>query len=359
MRKLIQATLGIVVVCAALFAVRHHLENSQGLTGDKVINFYNWGDYIDPELLKEFEDETGYRVVYETFDSNEAMVAKIRQGGTAYDITVPSEYMIEIMRQEDMLHELDYSKLEGMEHLDKRFLDLSFDPKNRYSIPYFWGTLGIVYNTEVVSEDELQSWDDLWRPELRNKVLLYDGAREVLGIGLQSLGYSLNETDPKALQQATEKMKALMPNVRAMVADEIKMYIAQEEAAVAVTFSGEAATALAANDKLAYTIPKEGSNIWFDNIVIPKTARNIDGAYALINFLLRPDIAARNAEYIGYATPNQSAYALLDEEITSDSAFYPDDELVSHLEVYQGFDQVTLIWFNDAFLEVKIEPKVQ
>ncbi|MDO4432440.1 MAG: ABC transporter substrate-binding protein [Aerococcaceae bacterium] len=358
MRKLIQAVVAILGVSALLFGLRYQLENARGLTGDNVINFYNWGDYIDPELLSEFEAETGYRIIYETFDSNEAMVSKIRQGGTAYDLAIPSEYMIQTMIQEDMLIPLDYSKLDGVENIDPRFMDLSFDPNNQYSIPYFWGTLGIIYNTNVISEAELQKWDDLWNPKLRNNILIYDGAREVMGIGLQSLGYSLNETDDEALIAAAEKMKTLMPNVRAMVADEIKMYMAQGEAAVAITFSGEAATAMADNEDLAYTIPREGSNIWFDNIVIPKTARNVDGAYALINFLLRPDIAARNAEYIGYATPNQKAFELLDPEITSDEAFYPSDELISHLEEYQGLGKTKLIQFNDLFLEIKIEPKV-
>lgn len=358
MRKLIQAVFTILAICGVLFGLRYHLEHSQGLTGDKVINFYNWGDYIDPDLLAEFEEETGYRVIYETFDSNEAMVAKIRQGGTAYDITVPSEYMIENMIEEDMLLPLDYSKIDGIENIDRRFMDLSFDPGNKYSIPYFWGTLGIIYDTTKIDESQLTTWDGLWAPELRNNILIYDGAREVMGIGLQSLGYSLNETDENALLQATAKLKKLMPNIRAMVADEIKMYMAQGEATVAITFSGEAATALEENENLAYTIPKEGSNLWFDNIVIPRTARNVEGAYALISFLLRPDIAARNAEYIGYATPYKAAFDLLDPEITSDEAFYPNDELISKLEVYKGIGQENLIRFNDLFLEVKIEPKV-
>lgn len=359
MKKLGQAVIAIVTMVALLFFVRYHLEHSQGLTGAQVINFYNWGDYIDPSLLKEFEEETGYRVIYETFDSNEAMVAKIRQGGTAYDIAIPSEYMIETMMEEHMLVPLDHTKLIGLDNIDERFLNQSFDVNNAYSIPYFWGTLGIIYNTKMVEEGDIQQWEDLWNPKFRNNILMYDGSREVIGIGLQSLGYSLNETDADALEQAKEKMKQLMPNVRAMVADEIKMYMAQEEAAIAVTFSGEAATAMEQNEDLAYVIPSEGSNIWFDNIVIPKTAANLEGAYALINYLLRPDVAARNAEYIGYATPNKKAFELLDSEITSDEAFYPSDELIGHLEAYKGLGKTNLIRFNDAFLEVKIEPKVK
>lgn len=357
MKKLVQGMLGILAVCAVLFFVRYQIEHSSGLVGDKVINFYNWGDYIDPELLAEFEEETGYKVIYETFDSNEAMVAKIQQGGTNYDITVPSEYMIETMLESDSLLPLDYSLLPNAKYLDERFLDLEFDPENRYSIPYFWGTLGIIYNTKYVDEAEVQSWDDLFADKFRNNLLMYDGAREVMGIGLQSLGYSLNETDSQAIKQATHKMKKLMPNIRAIIADEIKMYMAKEEALVAVTFSGEAATAMAENENLAYAIPQEGSNIWFDNIVIPKTAKNVAGAHALIDFLLRPDIAARNAEYIGYATPNKAAMELIDPEVIADEAFYPTDELIAKLEVYKGLNKAKKVEYNDAFLEVKIEPK--
>lgn len=357
MKKLLQSALSLLVIVAILFAIRYQLQSSQGLTGNKVINFYNWGDYIDPELIGEFEEETGYRVVYETYDSNEAMLSKIQQGGTAYDLAVPSEYMIETMKEESMLLPLDYTLLPHFNNLDERFLNKDFDLNNEYSVPYFWGTLGIIYNTNYVAEDEVRVWNDLWNPKFKHNVLLIDGAREVMGIGLQSMGKSLNETDSEAIEAATQKMKSLMPNVRALIGDEIKMYMSQEEAWVAVTFSGEAASALYENDNLAYSIPQDGSNLWFDNIVIPTTAQNIEGAHALIDFLLRPDIAARNAEYIGYATPNKAAMALIDPEITSDKAFYPSDELISKLEVYKGLGKEKLIEFNDAFLEVKIEPK--
>ena len=357
MKKILNGVISILAICAVLFFLRYRLEHAEGLTGDKVINFYNWGDYIDPDLLAEFEEETGYRVIYETFDSNEAMVAKIRQGGTAYDITIPSEYMIETMLEEDMLIPLNYDLLPHAKNLDERFLDLDFDKGNQYSIPYFWGTLGIVYDTTRYEEEELQSWDNLWDPKFFNEILIYDGAREVMGIGLQSLGYSLNETDDTALELATVKLKRLMPNIRAIVSDEIKLYLQKGEAGVGITFSGEAATALEENEDLAYTVPSEGSNIWFDNIVIPKTAKNVEGAHALIDFLLRPDIAARNAEYIGYATPNKGAYELLPEELLEDEAFYPTDETIAKLEVYKGLSKEKRVQYNDAFLEVKIERK--
>ena len=257
------------------------------------------------------------------------------------------------MAEEDLLIALDHAKIEGLENIDPRFLDLPFDEGNKYSIPYFWGTLGIIYNDKMVTE-EVTSWSDLWDPGYANSLLLIDGAREVMGLGLQSEGYSLNETDPIILGEIAEKLKGITPNVKAIVADEIKMYMIQEEAAIAVTFSGEASEMLWENENLHYVIPEEGSNLWFDNIVIPKTAKNIEGAYAFINFMLEPENAAINAEYVGYATPNQNAIELMDPEITSDEQFYPSDEIMDKLEVYENLGAKTLGTYNDLFLEVKM-----
>lgn len=355
MKKLTILSVLILILVTALYGGGRYLEHAQGTAGADTLNLFNWGDYIDPDLITQFEDETGYRVIYETFDSNEAMYTKVQQGGTGYDVTIPSEYMIERMIEEDMLLELDHSRIEGLENIDEDFLDLSFDEGNQYSIPYFWGTLGIVYNETFVDEEELQSWDDLWKPEFRESILLIDGAREVFGFGLQSLGYSVNSKDDSELQETAQKLETLAPNVKAIVADEIKMYMIQEEASIAVTFSGEAADMMWENESIHYILPEEGSNLWFDNMVIPKTAQNIDAAYAFINFMLDPEIAAQNADYIGYSTPNASAMELLDEEITEDVQFYPTDEMIDNLEVYENLGSDYLGVYNDLFLEFKMQ----
>ena len=172
MKKLQSLFIGILVIIGVLALSVHHLQKSSGMSGAKVLNVYNWGDYIDPDLIKKFEKEYGYKVNYETFDSNEAMFTKIQQGGTAYDITIPSEYMIQKMKEEKLLLPLDHSKIKGLENIDSSFLNLSFDKGNQYSVPYFWGTLGIVYNDKFVDGKNMQSWDDLWRPELKNNVML-------------------------------------------------------------------------------------------------------------------------------------------------------------------------------------------
>lgn len=355
MKKLGIFALLILIASFGLYAAGYQIEKSQGITGENTLNLYNWGDYIDPSLLTKFEEETGYRVVYETFDSNEAMYTKIQQGGTAYDLAIPSEYMIDRMMEEKLVLPIDHSRLKGLENIDEDFLDLAFDPGNQYSIPYFWGTLGIIYNDQMIEEESIQTWDDLWDPSLRNSLMLIDSAREVMGFSLQSLGYSLNSKNMDELNQAKEKLDTLMPNVKAIVADEIKMYMIQEEAAIAVTFSGEAVDMIDENEHLHYVVPEEGSNLWFDNIVIPKTATNLDAAYAFINFMLDPENAAQNADYIGYSTPNKEAMKLLPEETTEDEQFYPSQEAIEHMEVYENLGPEYLGIYNDLYLEFKMK----
>lgn len=357
MNKLKGLLIGVLVIILALFIGNKVLEKSQGFTTDNVLTIYNWGDYIDPELLTQFEEESGFKVRYETFDSNEAMYTKIQQGGTGYDIAIPSEYMIQKMMKQELLLPIDSTKIKGLENVHPQFLNQPFDPDNRYSIPYFWGTLGIIYNDKFIPEGTIQSWDDLWKPELKNNLMLIDGAREVLGLSLNSVGNGLNSKNDQELKGAKDKLMDLVPNVKAIVADEIKMYMINEESAAAVSFSGEASEMLDNNEHLHYVIPEEGSNLWFDNIVIPKTAKNIPGAYEFINFMLRPEIAAQNAEYIGYATPNAKAEALLPKDITSDKQFYPSDEAIGKLEVYEDLGQEYLGIYNDLFLEFKMHRK--
>lgn len=357
MKQLVRTFAIVFVAAFALMILASYLNKSQGYSGGNTLTIYNWGDYIDPDLLKEFEQETGIKVIYQTFDSNEAMLTKIEQGGTTFDVAIPSEYAISKMKEENLLIPLDHSKLPNLSNIDSRFMDLSFDEGNKYSIPYFWGTVGIVYNPELVDGLTFESWNDLWDPRLKNQILLLDGAREVIGMGLNSLGYSLNDTNEDHLQEALKKLSTLTPNVRAIVGDEIKMLLANEEAAVGLVWSGDASEIMDENDKLDYVVPEEGSNLWFDNMVIPKTASNIEGAHQFINFMLDPDHAARNTEYVGYSTPNAKALKLLPEDISEDERFYPDETLTGKLEVYDNLGKKMLSHYNDLFLEFKMHSK--
>lgn len=355
MRKLYSFFAGIVLIILALLSLVVIMERRSGLVSEKLV-IYNWGDYIDPDLLTQFTKETGIEVQYETFDSNEAMYTKIQQGGTVYDIAIPSDYTIDKMIKENLLLKLDKSKISGLEHIGDAFLHHSFDPKNDYSIPYFWGTVGIVYNKSQLKTYP-QSWQDLWKPEYQNQIMLVDGAREVMGFGLNSLGYSLNTKNNQELNQAAERLTDLTSNIKAIVGDEMKGYLIQGEAPIGVTFSGEASEMLDKNDDLVYLVPQEGSNLWFDNMVIPKTARKIDEAHAFINFMLRPEIAAKNADYIGYATPNEAAKSLLPEETIKNEAFYPDENTLANLEVYNNLGSKWLGIYNDRYLQVKMYRK--
>ena len=354
MKEITRSVIAIILVCIALFFVNDYLNKSSGNASDDAVTIYNWGEYIDPELLNQFEEESGYRVVYETFDSNEAMMTKIEQGGTSYDIAVPSEYAIETMKENDLLLPIDHSKIPNLTNIDPYFLDLSFDPKNKYSIPYFWGTVGVVYNPALLDGQTFESWEALWDPSLKGQILLVDGSREVIGMGLNSLGYSLNSTDEDELQEALSKLNKLTPNVKAIIGDEVTQLMVNEEAAVALTWSGQAADMMWENEELDFSIPQEGSNLWFDNMVIPKTAANVEGAHAFINFMLDAEVAAQNADYVGYSIPNAAAIELMDEEVTSDERFYPSEELRDNLEVYNNLGLEMLGVYNELFLEFKM-----
>ncbi|MEK4024069.1 ABC transporter substrate-binding protein [Sporosarcina sp. FSL W7-1283] len=354
MKGILSSAATILLVSFVLLFINLQLENKHGRVGKDTITVYNWGEYIDPELLKQFEEQEGIKVIYETFDSNEGMMGKIEQGGTSYDISVPSEYAVQMMEQKDLLLPLDFDKIPNIKNIDPYFMNLAFDPQNKYSIPYFWGTLGIAYNPSLLDGQTFESWESLWDASLRQKVILVDSAREVLGVALNSFGYSLNSTSLQELKEATDKLETMGPNVKAVIGDEVTQLMINNEASVALTWSGQAADMISENEDIDYIVPEEGSNLWFDNIVIPRTATNIEGAYKFINFMLDPEVAAQNAEYVGYSTPNVKALSFMDEEITEDERFYPDEEAREHLEVYKNLGLETLGVYNELFLKFKM-----
>lgn len=360
LKKLVSLMIAILVMVGILFGVKNFLQAKEateetGSSSEKQQLFlFNWGNYIDPELIKEFEEETGLQVVYETFDSNDAMEAKLKQGGTRYDIVFPSESSITKLVNEHLLQKLDHSKIKGLENISPFLLNSPVDQGNQYTVPYFWGTVGIMVNKKYVDPESIQTWSDLWKEEFKNKVLVLDGNREALGMALQSLGYSLNSKNESELKQAEEKLKELSPNVRAVLNEEIKTMMKLEEAPIGMGYSGDAAAVAEENENVVYVLPKDGSAVWTDNFAIAHTAVNIEGAYAFINFMLRPENAARNAEFVGYSTPNEKAKELMDEEITSDETYYPSEETINKLEHYEYLGQDWITKYNDAFLNFKM-----
>lgn len=291
----------------------------------KVINVYNWGVYIDESVLKEFETRTGYKVNYETFQTNEEMYAKLKNGGTSYDIIIPSDYMIEKMIKEDMLLEIDLNKVPNYKNIDAVYKNLAFDPDNKYSVPYFWGTVGIVYNTNEIS-DEIDSWTALWNEKYSKQIAMVDSQRDALMIALKILGYSMNTRDESQLDEAKELLIKQKPLVLAYAGDSIKDLLIGEQVSIAAVWSGEAANIIMENPHFRYVIPSEGTNLWFDSIVIPKGAKNIEAAHMFVDFLCDPEIAQKNAEYVGYATCNTETKKLLDPALFPTTHAYPLEE---------------------------------
>lgn len=354
MKQLMQLILISLAVAVLLLFSAKFIDPPPKSGKGNILYVYNWGEYIDPALLKKFEKEYGIRVILETFDSNESMLAKIKNGGTHYDIAVPSEYAIQKMKEEKLLIPIDHKKLPNLKNINPDFMNLDFDKGNKYSIPYFWGTVGILYNPDKTKGIDFSRWDSLWDPRLKNNVLIVDGAREALGFSLNSMGESLNETNPQILDKSEQKLEKLGPNVKGVVGDEINTMMVQKEADVAVVWSGMGADIMTENENLDFVVPKEGSNLWFDNMVIPKTAQNVDGAHKFINFLLDAKIGKQNTEWVGYATPNTASYKLLDKETREDERFYPSKAVQEKLEVYEDLGFENIKRYNELFLKFKM-----
>ncbi len=302
-------------------------------SANKVVNIYNWGEYIDPDLIGKFEEETGITVVYSNFTTNEDLYVKLKSGGSNYDLIVPSDYMLERMIKEGMVQKLNFDNIPNLKYVDEEYLNHTYDPDQTYSVPYFWGTVGIVYNTTMVHEP-VTSWDILWDEDYARNIIMLDSSRDSLAVALIRRGYSLNSRNEEELHLAKDDLIDQYPIVYAYLVDQIKDIMKNDEAALAVMFSGDAQEALLENDNLAYAIPEEGSNLWFDTFAIPANAKNKENAEIFINFMLDPENAAINAEYVGYSLPSSEAQELLSDEYRYSEVSYPPSDLLDNLEVF-------------------------
>ena len=296
-----------------------------------VVNMYNWGEYIDKEVLDEFTRETGIKVNYETFVTNEDMYLKIKQGGSNYDIVVPSDYMIEKMIKEDMLEPIDKSKLSNYKNIDAKFLNKSYDPESKYSIPLYWGTLGILYNKNLV-DGEITSWADLWNEKHKDKIIMLDSSRDSLAAALLKNGFSMNSRNKEELEIAKKDLIKQKKSILAYLVDEAKDNMLAENAAIAVMYSGDATELLNADKKFKYVKPKEGTNLWFDSMVILKNSKNKENAHKLINFLIKKEILTKNMDYTYYAVPNQE---VINKNKLVKSVTKIDDEYFKKMEVFK------------------------
>lgn len=325
------------VICAVfVFGGFYYAQESNMMNSEKVV-VYNWGEYLNPEVLTMFEEETGIDVVYEEFETNEILYPKISSGAIAYDVICPSDYMIQRMIENGLLAEINFDNIPNVKNIGKDYIEQSrqFDPENKYSVPYCWGTVGILYNKTMVDEP-ITSWSVLWDEKYKDNILMQDSVRDAFGVTLKYLGYSLNSTDLDELTEARDLLIKQKPLVQAYVIDQVRDKMIGNEAAIGVIYSGEAIYTQKENPDLEYVIPKEGSNIWIDSWVIPKNAENKENAEKFINFLCRPEIALMNFEYITYSTPNIEARKMIeDEAIRNSEIAFPDLSKYDNLETFQ------------------------
>ena len=353
-KTLIQRVIPVAICIVFIGGGFYYAKESDVLNDEKLV-VYNWGEYIDPEVLTMFEEETGIDIVYEEFETNEILYPKISSGAIAYDVICPSDYMIQRMIENDLLSEINFDNIPNLKNIGKQYLEQSkqFDPENKYSVPYCWGTVGILYNKTMVDEP-VDSWSILWDPKYKDNILMQDSVRDAFGVTLKYLGYSLNSIDLDELTEAKNLLIEQKPLVQAYVIDQVRDKMIGNEAALGVIYSGEAIYTQKENPNLEYVIPKEGSNIWIDSWVIPKNAEHKENAEKFINFLCRPDIALMNFEYITYSTPNEAARELIeDESIRNSEIAFPDLSKYDNLETFQYLGTEADQVYGDLWNKVK------
>ena len=351
---LIQRVVPVAICIVFIGGGFYYAKENDVMNGEKLV-VYNWGEYIDPEVLTMFEEETGIDIVYEEFETNEILYPKISSGAIAYDVICPSDYMIQRMIENDLLSEINFDNIPNLKNIGKQYLEQSrqFDPENKYSVPYCWGTVGILYNKMMVDEP-VDSWSILWDPKYKDNILMQDSVRDAFGVTLKYLGYSLNSIDLDELTEAKNLLIEQKPLVQAYVIDQVRDKMIGNEAALGVIYSSEAIYTQKENPNLEYVIPKEGSNIWIDSWVIPKNAEHKENAEKFINFLCRPDIALMNFEYITYSTPNEAARELIeDESIRNSEIAFPDLSKYDNLETFQYLGTEADQVYGDLWNKVK------
>ena len=325
-----------------------------GCSSSEKLYLFNYGDYIDPEVYDMFEEEYGIKVVYDEYAAPEDMYAKFVSGTAKYDLICTSDYMIEKLIKEERLAKIDFNNIANFSNINEKQIELSqgFDPTNEYSVPHFWGTLGILYNTEKVDAEDLKSWDVLFSGKYSGRIIMPNSERDAFYVALTYLGYDANTTDEAQLEEAAALLKSQKKDVQAYLLDEAaRVKIEAENADIAVIYNGEAYLAFENNDKLDFIIPEDGTLTWLDSFAIPKDAAHQDYAELFLNFLCREDIAAMNFEYIYYSTPNKAVTDSLDKEILSETAIFPTEESLENAVVlkYLGKETETLyskLWKN-------------
>ena len=326
--------------------------NGGGNTSNGEVTVYNWGEYIDESLLEQFEEETGIHVNYKLYPDNETLYSTLQSSVGEYDVIIPSDYMVARLIDEGMLEKINFDNIPNFANISDSYRNLDYDPTNEYSVPYTWGTVGLIYNTTMV-DGAPTSWDVMWDPQYKGQILMFDNSRDAIGIALKKLGYSFNTTDEAQIKEAVDLLIEQAPLVQAYVMDQIFDKLEVGEAAMGPYYAGDAITMIESNPDLAFVIPEEGSNLFVDAMCIPKNAPNKENAEAFINFMCSDEAAAANCDYIGYSTPSESAKALLDPELASNPIAYPSEETLERCETFINLPENILELYDSEWLRLK------
>jgi spermidine/putrescine transport system substrate-binding protein len=315
------------------------------------LHVYNWSNYVGSKTIADFERRYSVRVIYDNYSSNDELYSKLKAGGAGYDVIVPTDYMVNTMIKENLLEPIDQSKLPNLKNLSKRFVDLPFDPGNKYSIPYFWGTTGIGVNADKVA-DSVADWGILFDEKYKGKISVLDDMRYTIGMALRYLGYSANTINPDELQKAKQLLIRQKPFVRAYSSDTYMDLLTSGDVWLSYGFSGDVYQTRRQNKSIRYFIPKEGTMIGVDNLCIPKGAKNADLAHVFINFILEPQVAADIANEILYPSPNEASYQYTDKAILNDPSIYPSPEVMNKCEFLRNLGDATQL-YEKIWTEVK------
>ncbi len=337
--------IALLVVCFVCF-----LSGCGAEDDPNTVVVLNYGKYFDPEMLDQFTEETGIKIKYEEYESPEEMYAKYKAGSIHYDVACTSDYIINKLIQEEETLDIDFQNIPEYANIDPKYLEYckNFDPANNYTLPYFFGTVGILYNTKIVDASETDSWNILWDPKYSGQIIMENSVRDTFMVAQKLLGASCNVADQSILDQSLDLLLEQKPLVYSYYCDESADEMAAGNAALAEVYSGEAAYAQSMNEDLAFSVPKEGSNMWVDAWFIPKTCKHKENAELFLNYLCRPDVAMANFDYVYYATPNKAVFDALDKELQEDETIFPSTETLNNCEFFQPMDELT----NNYYIEL-------
>ncbi len=307
---------------------------------EKQLNLYIWSAYVSDETLAKFEKDTGIRVRYDTYDSNEALLEKMQSGVADYDVIAPSDYMVRTMRHENLLEKIDLNRLPNFKNIAHKFQNMNYDPNNQHSIPFLWGTTGIGYNKTKIKEP-VDSWSILWNPKYKDRILMLDDLRETFGTALKWKGHSINTKEPAELEEAKNLLILQKPLVKMYSSSNFDEILLSGDVWLAHGWSGQLAKAADQNKNLAYIVPKEGSTLWVDNLAIPLSAKHKDEAYDFLNYFLDAAVAAEVTNYSGYASPNEAAKPFIKPEILNDPARYPGEDVLAKCELLMNLGETS------------------